>query len=115
MNDSETQFAAMSETEINSLQAEVRSLRAILVGVLVTLILMSGCLNIFLKHQASVVIVQAAEDQKIVDEFNQIGAPSARDLWHRLNEYAKTHPNFAPIINKYKDYIRTAPPAAPKK
>src|SRR5438105_4685183 len=116
MNDSENKLGISPDIEIGELRDEVRSLRAILVGTLVVLILFSGSVNIFLRRQAAVVVAQAAADQKIVDEFNQIGAPSARDLWHRLNEYAKTHPNFSPIIDKYKNYIRTSPPpSAPKK
>jgi hypothetical protein len=114
MNDSETLSKSASAVDTRALQAELGSLRALLAGILVALILISGCLNIYLKHQAAVAVSEAADAEKFIRDYDLIGAPSARDLWHRLNEYARTHPNFNPVIAKYAPYIITRPPAPAK-
>ena len=122
MNESETNVDIAPEPTIKVLEEEVQSLRTLLVCTLLVLLLMSAALNIFLFRQASVVGFQAAEQQRAVDQFNNVNAPIARDLWNRAIEYSKTHPEFKTnVVNKYAPYLgipsspQPASQASPKK
>ena len=48
----------------------------------------------------------------------QMGHPAqmkAIEFWGKLNDYARTHPDFMPIINKYAQHIIIHGPPQPKK
>ena len=120
MNESETHLDVAPETTIHALEEEVQSLRTLFICTLLVLIVLSAALNIFLLRQASLVGTQAAEQQKAVDQYNNVNAPVAREMWVQLLKYAEKHPD---IIAKYSPYLgmpapsSTPPPAAgaPKK
>jgi hypothetical protein len=119
MNESETNLDIAPDTTVETLQAELNSLRTLLLSVLVVVILLSGSVNIFLLRQYILVHTQMKESQKIAEEFDTKLTPVSRDFWLRLVEYSKTHPDFNPIIAKYNQFIVTTPPPnaapAPKK
>ncbi len=124
MNESETHLDVAPETTIHALEEEVQSLRTLFICTLLVLIVLSAALNIFLLRQASLAGTQAAEQQKAVDQYNNVNAPVAREMWVQLLKYAEKHPDFkSSIIAKYSPYLgmpapsSTPPPAAgaPKK
>jgi hypothetical protein len=118
MNEPETNLDVAPAPTTQALEEEVQSLRTLLVCTLLVLLLMSAALNIFLFRQVSVVGFQMAEQQRVVDQFNSVNAPIARELWNHALEYSKNHPDFKTnIVNKYVPYLGVpAPPAtAPKK
>src|SRR3954466_2111390 len=119
MNESETNLDIAPGNTVETLQAEVRSLRTLILSVLVVVILLSGSVNIFLLRQYLLVHNQMKEGQKISVDFDSKITPLSRDFWFRLVEYSKTHPDFNPIIAKYSQFIVATPPAnaapAPKK
>jgi hypothetical protein len=68
-------------------------------------------------RQTSMLSGQAAESQQIVNAFREGGAGQAVEFWNKLNDYARTHPDFAPVVQKYSGFIslHTNAPVAPKK
>src|SRR5262249_1363210 len=107
----ENNLEASSDSVIKDLQGQVRSLRLLLIATLAILFIFSACVNFYLAHQSRLAKAQADEAEKIVAQFNSFGAPWASDFWNRLQAYSKTHPDFNPIVEKYRPYI-TAPPQA---
>ncbi|HWY76806.1 MAG TPA: hypothetical protein VN281_14380 [Verrucomicrobiae bacterium] len=125
MNESETNLDVAPEAPeptVRVLEEEVQSLRTLLVCTILVLLVLSGALNIFLLRQASVIGFQVSEQQRVVDQFNNVNAPIARDLWNRAIDYSKNHPDFKTnVVNKYSPYLgipaapATAPATVPKK
>lgn len=115
----ETNIDSSSDANVRRLQEEVRSLRTLLICALAVMLLFSACINTYLTRQARMIKAQVDEAEKVVAEFGSFGAPWANNFWNKLLDYSKTHPDFTPIIEKYRPYI-TAPPQntstnAPKK
>jgi hypothetical protein len=116
----ENNLEASSDSVIKDLQGQVHSLRLLVICTLAILFIFSACVNFYLAHQSRIAKAQADEAEKIITQFNNFGAPWANDFWNRLLAYSKTHPDFNPIVEKYRPYI-TAPPQgsttapAPKK
>jgi hypothetical protein len=116
----ENTLQSSSDSAVKDLQAQVRSLRLLLITTLALVFMFSACVNLFLAHQSRMAKAQADEAEKIVAQFNSFGAPWANDFWNKLLAYSKTHPDFNPIIEKYRPYITAPPPGsttnpAPKK
>ena len=125
----ETQVKPAPQPEATDLQAEVDSLRRLVVSVLILLIVLSATGDIYLFRQ----VKQSREDLRsirpqvsgMIAEYQKNSEPFMRDFLNKMAEYGRTHPDFAPILSKYS--IRPAgatgaPPAtvtppktAPKK
>jgi len=105
MNESEGKFDTMGEPGLPELREEVASLRTMFSASLLLLFVFSFCVNIFLFHQASMAHAQASVATQLVHDFDYGGAAQAIDFWTKLNEYARGHPDFLPIINKYSKFI----------
>ena len=103
---------------INDLQAQLDSLRHMVISVLVLLIVVSGTFNLYLLRQVKYarldlkgVRPQAAA---MLEEYNRVNAPLMQDFLKKITEYSKTHPDFTPILTKYgirPAAITGAPPA----
>lgn len=119
MNGSESNFQAMPESTESSnenVRAEVQSLRAMLSVALLLLFIFSFCVNVFLFRQVTAVSAQLAQAQQLVANFQKGGGyTQGAELLSRLNEYARTHPDFAPILQKYNFHITTTGTPAPAK
>ena len=89
------------EPTLESLQEGYQSLRALFQFALVALILMSGSLNIFLFRQVSLVRVQVAEMSQSIADYEKNKAPVMNAFLSKLQTFAKTNPDFAPILEKY--------------
>ncbi|EEF58172.1 hypothetical protein [Pedosphaera parvula] len=107
----ETNPQASADSALNDLQAQVRSLRLLLITTLALVFIFSAGVNLYLTHQSKMAKAQADEAEKVIAQFNGFGAPWANDFWNRLLAYSKAHPDFNPVIEKYRPYI-TAPPQA---
>jgi hypothetical protein len=70
--------------------------------ILVALLLMTVGLGIFFLRQATGLQKQVAQSQKFIAEYNQnIAGPGTR-LIVNLQAFAKSNPDFAPILAKYQ-------------
>jgi hypothetical protein len=82
------------------------------------LLLVSGTLTIFLGRQwrftKSEIDMLSPQANQILTEYNR-NLPMMQDFVKKLNEYAKTHPDFAPIAAKYRlEEVLGKPAAAAK-
>ena len=100
MNEPETNMDATRDAAVNALQEEVQSLRAVVMGALFAVIILSGAVNIYLMRQARQASFDLAGVQHGIDEYRMVQAPAGADFWRKINEYARTHPDFKPIIDK---------------
>ena len=116
MNESEP-ISSSSDSSTVSLQNEIQSLRTLLLGTLVLVILLSGSLNIYMLRQAGLANVQVVEAKKFLDDYNNNSGPMAREFWIKLTEFGRTHPDINPILSKYSQFVvsNLPPPPAPKK
>ncbi len=113
MNETENKFEATGEIVNDGLQNEVQSLRALLSASLVVLIMFSLCVDVFLFKQGSLLNGQTAVTRAQTEEM--FSTAKASDLWGKLNDYAKTHPDYETVIAKYRPVVSqftTANPAA---
>jgi len=103
----------------NNLQAQVDTLRHLVVSILILVVVMSGTLNIYLLRQwrstsrdLAAIRPQAAQ---MVAEYQNKSGPLMNDFVKKLAEYARTDPGFAPILAKYnlKPATPTNPPTIP--
>ncbi len=93
------------------LQQQVESLRQLVGSVLIIVFILSGALNIYFWRQLRAVNSELkplkAQSVQIQAEMTKVNA-AAGELVRKLLDYTKTHPEFAPILQKYN--IREAPP-----
>jgi len=104
MNESESTYPPAIPKPMNEdLRNEVQSLRAMLSVSLIVLIMFQVCVALFLFKQVSMARAQAiALQQQVVDSFS---IPQASEFWNKMNEYSKTHPDYEPIISKYRAVV----------
>ena len=101
---------------IEDLRSEVRALKTVLCCALLLVFVFSLCVNVFLLHQTSTLNGQLVQATQLVNAWANGGPAQAQaiDFWNKLNEYSRTHADFAPIINKFSPYIHVRP-TIPKK
>jgi hypothetical protein len=113
MDEFEKQSGAIDASVVETLRDELRVMRMLLTVALLMLIGLSLCADYYLSRQTASIKVSSSQLQNIVDVFPQA---AANDFVNRLKEYAKTHPDFAPIATKYAGIFSQQPlPGAPKK
>jgi hypothetical protein len=113
MNETENKSEGMSNSGKEDLRSDVQSLRTALNIALLFVFVIGFCVDVVLWNQDRLLGAQAREMQQAVNGFQS----GAMQVWTSLNDYAKTHPDYAPIIQKYRPYIslRTNAPVAPAK
>jgi hypothetical protein len=95
------EITSSSEPTAKQLQEQVDSLRHIVVSLLVLSIVISGTFTLFLLRQSKYARVEASNLQAAINEYNNTNFPVIKDFRDRLLEYSKTHPEFAPVAQKY--------------
>jgi hypothetical protein len=95
------EIKSSSESKVMQLQEQVDSLRHIVVSMLVLAIVVSGTLTLFLLRQSKYARVEANNLRAAINEYNNTNFPVIKDFRDRLYEYSKTHPEFAPVAQKY--------------
>lgn len=104
-----------SVTAEDALQAQVHSLRALFSCTLVTLIILSFGVNVFIWRQMSLTRQQLDENSRIVAEYRRVTEPRIRDLLGRLEVFAAANRDFQPILAKYIPPRPQPAPATPTK
>ena len=96
----------MSQTSsgpgVAELQDELHSLRTLLSASLILMIVFITVINFFLLKQVSTLRAQA---ELLDTESNTFNSAKAVDYWNHLVVYARTHPDFAPVVNKFGPYL----------
>ncbi len=87
-----------------SVSAEVQALRHLVTSVLLLVLVVSGTMNIYLWRQYRTVQTELSPIQpqaaQILSEANRMNG-FASDVARKFLDYAKVHPDFTPILNKY--------------
>jgi len=107
---------ASSESEASELRAQYHQLQQLVSSILLVLIVISGTLTVFLlrqwrfvKTELDAVTPQAA--QLLTNYSNNFAL--SQDFAKKLAEYGRTHPDFSPIVNRYRlDALLPKPGAA---
>ena len=97
-------FAAESPTETAELREQVNSLQSTLSLTLVLMFIFTLTINIFLFHTTRLTRMQANNMQVAVDKY-RVDQAGILDFWNKLRNYSMTHPDYAPIMNKYSQFI----------
>jgi hypothetical protein len=104
------------QAELSELREQYESLRHLVFSSMVVLLIISGALNLYLlrqwrftKNDLATVRPQAMQ---LITDYNKT-VTGMQDFLKRLSDYSRTHPDFAPIANKYRLNDVTAKPAAP--
>lgn len=113
---SEVENTPSVENGTLDLQAEVASLRQQVWTLLVLLFVISGTFTFYLFRQTAVnrKDLQAYKPgaTQFIQQF-QKEAPGMDQFIQRLGEYGRTHPDFVPILNKYKIPVTAGPAPTP--
>jgi hypothetical protein len=113
MNDPETKPVA---PEAEDVQQQCACLQRQITTLLLALIIVSGTLTVFLWRQKAYARRDLEAMQQpaaqIIQDFNQNQA-TMKGFVDKIAEYGRTHPDFMPILTKYRIPVPTgAPPAA---
>src|SRR5215475_3019099 len=94
-----------AQSDLRQLQEQYNSLQQLVSSLMMVLIVISGTLGIFLWRQYRFVkseydVLAPAATQLIADYTNNYAM--SQEFLKKLAEYGRTHPDFAPIIDKYR-------------
>jgi hypothetical protein len=102
-----------SQADAAQLQAEIKSLRHLIVSVLILLIVISGTLNVYLLRQWRSSEMELKNARVFLDSYNKDYFPQITNYVGKLTDYGRAHTNFVPILKRYGlDNARTNPPPA---
>lgn len=104
MNQTPTTPVAPARSE--DLADAVLTLRLQLQATLIILIMITGALNLYMLRQWMTLRkeVAALEPQvgQMINDYNRVTVPLADKFIGQLIEFSKTHPDFQPILAKYR-------------
>ena len=94
----------------NDLTAQFEALRHLVFSILVLVLVISGTLNIYLLRQVryaskdlAAIRPQAAQ---MIAEYQKVSGPLMNDFIKKVSDYGHTHPDFAPVLAKYRHQTR---------
>src|SRR5262245_58524000 len=115
MDEIETKTPA--QPDLTELRAQYEALRHLVVSMLVLAVVVSGTLTIYLLRQYRFTHSELVQFRpgatQMITEYQKIRGPVQDQFLMRLTEYGRTHPDFAPIMNKYGLKPPTPSNAAP--
>jgi hypothetical protein len=110
----ETPIIPAAPVESESLADAVATLRVQFQAALIIMIMLSGALDLYLLRQYTSLRkeVAALEPQvgQMLADYQRVSVPLINSFLGKLTEYAKTHPDFQPILTRYN--VQAAAPAA---
>jgi hypothetical protein len=68
---------------------------------LAAVILLALGLNYFLFKEQSITQQQRMELEQVMNEYSSKGIPQMNEVLAKFREYAKTHPDFRPVVERY--------------
>ena len=102
----------VAQPETASLQEQVNALKQLVTSLLILMIVGGGTFTFFMYRQFYYSRVDATALRQIVDEYNTTHLPAIQEFRTRLQEYARTHSDFAPLAAKY-GLVTVPAPASP--
>src|ERR1700720_4571739 len=102
-----------THTDANDLQAQLESVRHLIVSVLILLIVVSGTFSIYLLRQYRSTKLDLAiygpQVKQVMAEYNRISVPM-NEFSKQIVDYGRTHPASAPVLTKYGIKSGAPPP-----
>jgi hypothetical protein len=95
---------------LEELQRSYRSLRAMFHVVLFILLILTASLALYLLREVSFVRGQVRELTQFVSNYDKNSKPAMQDFLNKLQAFARTNPDFSPILTKF--YNPTNPAVA---
>jgi len=86
---------------LQTLQNEVRTLRSLFSAATMALLLLSFGINAFLYYQDRIVRKELNAAKKMAQEFETLRRPMISMFVARLQDFARSHPDINPILDKY--------------
>ncbi len=100
-------IAPHEEVSIEELKQSLRGLRILFNLVLILLLVLAGSLFLFLLREVSQIRRQTRELTQFVDNYNKNSVPAMLDFRAKLQEFAKTNPDFRLILARYVNATNT--------
>jgi glutamate/tyrosine decarboxylase-like PLP-dependent enzyme len=103
---------------LQTLQNEVRTLRSLFSAATMALLLLSFGINAYLYYQDRILRQELAAAKKMAQEFETVRRPIVSSFITRLQDFARSHPDINPILDKYgirPDASAPAPVPTPAK
>ena len=85
----------------SGLEEQLRSLQSLLSVILVSMIVVSGSVLVYLSVQKRGVNRQIAEAQRAIDDYEKVRGNIYIRFVSSLQDYAKSHPDLNPLLEKY--------------
>ena len=82
---------------VTSLRESIAALKSLLVTVILAALILTGSFFVFLLREVTLIRRQVSEQAQYIGEFEK----SMDDLKSRLQGFARSSPDFAPIMAKY--------------
>ena len=86
---------------LQALRDEVHTLRSLFSAAALALLLLSFCINAYLYYQDRILRKELGAAKKMVREFETVRRPMVNTFITRLQEFARSHPDINPLLNKY--------------
>jgi glutamate/tyrosine decarboxylase-like PLP-dependent enzyme len=96
---------------LQSLRDEVRTLRSLFGAAVMALLLLSFGINAYLYYQDRILRKELDTAKKMAQEFETVRRPMVNTFITRLQEFARSHPDIKPILDKYGIRPAAAAPA----
>ena len=96
-----TPASSTPASDEQNLRAQVDSLLKLFSATLVVLLIISGALNLFLLRQMMTVRKDVMTMGPTVVNYEKNDLPQLQNFVALLQNYAKTHPDFVPVLAKY--------------
>lgn len=100
---------------VQDLQKQIASLQNLLAFALVLMLVVGGSLAGYLYGQTRVVKTSLRDTQAFINDYNEKSVPKLKELQASLQNYASTHQDLVPILQKYGMAKAPAGQPAPKK
>ncbi len=103
--------------ELGELRAQFEALRGLVTSILILLVVVTGTFALYLgrevKFKHDELKAFRPQASQVIGDFNKNFAPGMNDFIRKLEDFARTHPDFAPILAKYGLKPSQAPVVAP--
>ena len=103
---------------LQTLREEVRALRSMFSVAMLALLLLSFGLNAYLYYQDRILRKELDAAKKMEQEFEAVRRPTLSSFIGRLQDFARSHPDINPLLDKYgirSDAPVPAPTPSPSK
>lgn len=101
MSEFESPLNPPSAAGSSSLREQLESLQKVMQLVLIAVLVIGGCLTVFLWRQQREMSKQIDRWEPAVKQYDTILLPLVNKLVPNLTNYARTHPDLNPILEKY--------------